>query len=383
VGLLWALVASAPLIAVASVWSAYYYLYALCGVALALGALVARGPRWAALALVAALAAGSQVGRANPEFATARGAWNWQSHTNRRYIDRATERIARYLSDMKRLHPTVPHRSTFFFAGVPAFLAWQAADGPLVRWAYRDTSLRSYYQANFTLERGRRGPVFFFYVAGDSLHEETTDPISLRGIALRNMLSDRMEASRDMLVWLAQREPAPDVLYFLTWLEWALGDTLAARGWLARTGIQPASGPLDADYASRLLAAGDTAAAVNMLATAATRHAFDPRGHAMLSDLLVQINPNDAHARIEALAARALTPQDPDAWLRWGLIQANDGRHTQAIRSLEQSLALGLRDSTRTRQVRAILRDLARMVPGGELAQAEMRRAVRAPPVAP
>ena len=380
VGLLWALAASVPLVAVASVWSAYYYIYALCGVALLLGALVARGPRWAALALVVVLAAGSQAGRANPEFSTARGAWNWQSHTNRRYIDRATERIAHYLAEMKRLHPTVPPRSTFFFAGVPAFLAWQAADGPLVRWAYRDTSLRSYYQANFTLARGMRGPMFFLYVDRDTLKEEQVNPSSLRGIALRNILSDREEAARDMLQWLIQSgTSAPDVLYFLTWLEWARGDTVAARACLTRAGIPLARGQARVDHAARLRAAGDTATAINVLATDVTRYPFDPRGHAALSDLLLQNNPADAHGRVEALAARALTPEDPDAWLRWGLIQTRDGRHTQAMRSLERSLALGLGDSQRATQVRSIVRDLARMVPGGELTQAEMRRGVGRP----
>ncbi|MGH7731162.1 MAG: hypothetical protein ACRENJ_07925 [Candidatus Eiseniibacteriota bacterium] len=379
VGIFWALAAAAPLVAVAAGWSAYYYLFALCGVAVALGALFAHGPRWAALVIVVALAGGSQSGRTNPEFATARGAWTWQSHTNRRYIDRATDRIGRYLADMKRQRPTVPPRSTFFFAGLPAFLAWQTADGPLVRWAYRDTSLRSYYQADFTLERAHRGPVYFFMVSDDSLREEAREPTGLLDPALRTMILDRLEASRDLLIWLTEREtPAADVFYFLAWLDWAHGDTLAARGRLARAAITVEPGPSpNVERAVERLASGDTLTAINLLAGAVTRHAFDPRGHAVLSDVLLRMEPSDPQARIEALAARVLAPEDGNGWLRWGLIQARDGRHTQAIRSLERSLALGLGDSTRTIQVRGALRELQRMVPGGELAQANLRHDVR------
>lgn len=376
IGIVWALAGTAPLVAVASVWSAYYYLFALCGVAVVLGALVARGPRWASVAIVVALAAGSQSGRGNPEFATGRGAWTWQSHTNRRYIDRATERIGRYLADMKRHRPTVPPRSTFFFAGVPAFLSWQAADGPLVRWAYRDTSLRSYYQADFTLERAHRGPAYFFFVANDSLHEEALRAGDLRSLAVRTMLNERLDTARDLLILLTEREtPAQDVLYFLAWLDWAHGDTLSARGRLERAALAVRPGPSpQVERAVGFLAAGDTMAAVNLLAGAVTRHPFDPRVHAIMSDVLLRLEPNNVQARIEALAARVLAPQDGNGWLRWGLIQARDGRHTQSIRSLEHSLALGLGDSSRTDQVREIVRDLRRMVPGGELAQADLRR---------
>ena len=375
-GGIWALAATAPLVAVASSWSAYYYLFALCGVALALGTLIAQGPRWVAIAIVVALACGSQAGRDNPEFASGRGAWNWQSHMNRRYIDRATDRVQRYLADMKRQRPTVPPRSTFFFAGVPAFLAWQTADGPLVRWAYRDTSLRSYYQSNFTLERARRGPAYFFTVSGDSLHEEARKVGELRGIALRTMLSEKIDTSRDLLVWLTEREPpAPDVLYFLAWLEWARGDTVTAHHALRAAGVAPERGPSpQVERAQGLLAAGDTAAAIQVLLDAIVRYGLDSRVHGLCSDLMVRLNPSDAQARIEALAARVLAPDDPKTWLRWGFLQARDARHAQAIRSLEQALALGVPDPGTHNQVQAVLSELRRMVPGGELAQANLRR---------
>jgi tetratricopeptide (TPR) repeat protein len=379
-GIFWALAATVPLIAVAAVWSAYYYLFALCGVGLALGALAARGPRWMALAIVVALAAGSQSGRDNPEFASGRGAWNWQSRTNRRYIDRATDRVARYLGDMKRQRPTVEPRTTFFFAGLPAFLGWQTADGPLVRWAYRDTSLRSFYQGDFTLERAHRGPVLFFSVQRDTLEEEVRNAEELRTIALRTMLGDKLDTAHDLLTWLIESEPsAPDVLYLLGWLDWARGDTLAAKEGLERAGVVVERGPApDMDRVTALIAAGDSAAAITVLDRAIIRAGLDARAHALMADLLMRKYPDFPHARVEALAVRALLPQDASAWARWGLMQANNRRHQEAIRSLERALALGIPNPAVAAQVGEILKQLQRLVPGGELAQVELRKAARA-----
>jgi hypothetical protein len=375
-GAVWAVVGAAPIIAVASIWSAYYYLFALCGVALVLGSLVGRTPRWVAVAVVVLLATSSQVGRGGKEFATGRGAWTWQSHINRLYIDRATERLARYLADLKQARPTVPPRSTFFFAGVPAFLAWQSADGPLVRWAYRDTSLRSFYQSDFSLERAGRGPVYFFAVAGDTLREEARQLSQLRGVALRVLLNERIDAARDVLVYLNEHQPpAADVHYFLAWLEWAGGDTIGAAGLLRQANLIPDRGPApEVDRAAALLAAGNSTAAVQTLMQGVQRHALDPRLHAVLADAAVRVDPADPQARIEAFAARALASEDGMAWLRWGVFQAYDGRHSQAVRSLEHALALGIADSSRVAQVRAILVELRTMLPGGELAQEELSR---------
>jgi hypothetical protein len=377
-GGVWAVAAAAPVVAVAAIWSAYYYLFALCGVALALGALAARGPRWLAVAVVVVFAAGSQVGRTATEFATGRGAWTWQSHINRPYIDRATERIARYLAELKTARPRVPPRSTFFFAGVPSFVAWQTADGPLVCWAYRDTSLRSFYQSDFSLERARRGPLFFFAVGGDTLLEEAREVGKLRAVALRVLLNDRVDAAHDLLVYLNEREPeAADVLYFLAWLKWARGDTLAAAGLLRRVQVTPDRGPSsEVARAAGLSAAGNSSAAFEALMRGIQAHGLDPRLHALFADVALRIDPNDAKARVEALAARVLAPADGIAWLRWGVIQAQDGRHSQAVRSLERALTLGVGDPTRTTQAREILAELRSMLPGGALAQGELHRAL-------
>ena len=59
---------------------------------------------------------------------------------NRHYLDRSLATIEGYLGDMKSARPALPPRSTVFFANVPPSLGWQAGDGPLLRWAYRDPS---------------------------------------------------------------------------------------------------------------------------------------------------------------------------------------------------------------------------------------------------
>src|SRR5207244_4633153 len=124
-------------------------------------------------------------------FATGRGAWTAQSHVNRFYVDRAMRRVSRYLAELKRQRPTLPSRSTIFYANVPPSSGWQAGDGALLRWAYRDTTLRSYYYlTNFSLQRVRRGPMFFFAVENDALRDHTDDPKLLTNIAY-SMLVNR------------------------------------------------------------------------------------------------------------------------------------------------------------------------------------------------
>ena len=53
------------------------------------------------------------------------------------------------LASLKRAVPRPAPRTTFFFSGVPEASSWQVLDGPSVRWASRDSSLRS----DFTYER--------------------------------------------------------------------------------------------------------------------------------------------------------------------------------------------------------------------------------------
>jgi len=371
IGAVWMVAAVVPLFAVASTWSAYYYLFALCGVGLAIGALVARAPRAIAAAVVVALALGSASGRNSLEFTSGRGAWTFQSRINRRYLERGSILVARYLDDMKRMHPTVPHRSTIFFANIPGYVAWQAADGPLVRWAYRDTSLRSYYLSDFSLAPTKRGPVFFFYAHGDSLLPYPATGRELRGMAVNILLNERIQAARDLLMWLSEREPdARDINYFRAWVEWGMGDTLASMESLRRAHIAlDRDASADVATAMKLAVQGDSLGAASTLAYAIEHHGLDGNLHGMVSDVQVQRDPGSAQGRIEAWAARALAPQNPMNWVRWGVLQAYDGRHTQAIRTFEHALAMGGLDPERAAGVRQVLEQLHRLVPGGELVQ--------------
>ncbi|MEK7329865.1 MAG: hypothetical protein AAB113_03590, partial [Candidatus Eisenbacteria bacterium] len=174
-----------------------------------------------------------------------------------------------------------------------------------------------------------------------------------------------------------EREPpAGDVHYFLAWLKWARGDTLGAADLLRRAQVTPDRGPSpEVDRAAELISAGNSAAGVDALMLAIQRHGLDARLHAMLADAQLRQAPTDPQARVEGLAARVLAPEDGMAWLRWGVIQAYDGRHPEAVRSLERALALGVADPTRAAQVREILAELRRMLPGGALAQEELHRA--------
>ena len=139
IGVAWALLATLPVAAVAILWSAYYYLFAMCGVALALGALLAsrarrmvdRGAR--------------RRSRGVGERPRARGIRRAGAMRGRRSrTSTATTSTARTRSSrrtcgsLERAHPKLPDASTLFFAGLKGNVAFQRADGPLLRWAYRD-----------------------------------------------------------------------------------------------------------------------------------------------------------------------------------------------------------------------------------------------------
>ncbi|HYM81802.1 MAG TPA: hypothetical protein VEY91_10400 [Candidatus Limnocylindria bacterium] len=377
VGAAVALAGTIPVAAVIAFWSAYFYLFALCGVALVIGWLATRVPRWASIGLIAVLAWGSEGGRTLQEFATANGMWTTQSHVNRFYFERATTRVSRYLADMKRQRPTLPKRSTLFFAGLPSFVAWQAADGPLVRWAYRDSSLRSHYLGALTLERARRGPRLFFIVRNDTL-QETPDPReALRITSLAMILSENYGPAHDALVLHQEFEPnAHWASYWLGWIAWTRGDTVEAKEHLREAQVELRRGPSpEIPRALAMLAVQDTVNAFNLMINAVSRYALDPQAHGLLADIGVKQIPNRATAQIEAFAARALAPDDPMAWYRWALIETQAHRILEGVRALERYFALGGTDIQRDFYARQLLEQLRRASPGGDLAQEGLRKA--------
>jgi len=272
--------------------------------------------------------------------------------------------------------PTLPPASTVFFFGIPPQLAWQTADGPLLRWAYRDSSLRSYYLGALTLERARRGPNFFFLVRNDSLMESTNPEESLRVTALAMLLSENLDPSAAALT--LHREMNPGVLwspYWLAWIHWARGDTTYAKELLLESRVQLNRGPCPAiPTAVRLVAAGDTLGAFQLMIRAAGDYALDPEAHGLLSDIAVTSIRNRATAQIEAFAARSLAPESAIVWYRWALIEAQSQRIPESARALEKYFALGGTTPARDLYARQVLGQLKRALPGGDLAQEGLRK---------
>jgi hypothetical protein len=376
VGLAWALVGALPIAAVASIWSAYYYLFALCGVGLALGAWGSRLPAVPAIALVVLLAWGSQNGRQLDEFATGAGAWTAQSHVNRFYLDRAMGRVSRYVAALRAARPTLPPRSTLFFTGLPGFLGFQTADGPLVRWAYRDSSLRSYFLYEFTGERYRRGPAFFFSVAEDSLREEPMSRRLFRDIAF-NALQNGQDAGafEALSVGLEADSTDSNTRYWMAWVSWARGDSAGARRQLRAGGFRAERGPTpEVATALERVAQRDTLGALRTLSLAVVGHALDPETHAMLAGVLVDVPSNLESATIEAYAARVLAPGEARNWWRWGYVQYRANRFVQAVPTLERYLAMPGRDPDDEADARRLLEILRGALPGGALVQGDLRQ---------
>jgi hypothetical protein len=371
----WALAGALPAAAVAPIWSAYYYLFALAGMGLALGAWLARSPLLPSLALVALLGWGSEHGRRLEEFATACGSWTAQSHVNRFYLDRALTRVGRYLADLKRQRPTLPPRTTLFFSGVPAFLAWQAADGPLVRWAYRDSSLRSYFLSTLTPERIAGRPWFVFQVMNDTLKDLSTLPGLGRQMAISALLDDKPEAARGMLGLELERHPADLQLHYLaSWVALANRDSAAAAAHLRAAGLSPAGPPaLGMRDALALLAAGDSAAGRQRLLEVVQTHPLDPVPHAAAADALLAWDASGTSAIYEALAARLLAPDDPASWRRWAVVQGRFRRYERAIVSLRRYFELAGAAAAGDREAHGMMAYLRRVQPGGELVQKGLR----------
>jgi hypothetical protein len=358
---------------VAPVWSAYFYLFALCGVALLLAALLEPFPRAVRAAALGALVLFSANASALDEFSRSRSAWSWQSHVNRHYLSRAMGTNARYLAAMKSARPTLPRNSTVFFANLPPSLGFQAGDGPLVRWAYRDSSLRSYFVTEFSPARAARGPMFFFAVEGDSLADHTNDPMILPSFAYSMLLSERPGAASDVLDLALARIPATPLLHQLrAWARWASGDTVGAKKDLVSAGLRPerrVPAAIRREFASGV---SDTARAIQRLMAARDSAALDPWVHARLAALCLATRGWYKSGVVEAFAFRALAPDDPDAWRKWAAAQIAEEKHEAAIRSLETYMRLGGPSAAADQEAARAL-EMLRQILTGRIAQSAVR----------
>jgi len=375
-GITWALLATLPVIAVAILWSAYYYLYAMCGVAIALGAWLAPKPRALALVTLALLAWGSNSARHITEFATPRSPWTAMSHINKFYIERATRYCERYLEDLRHSKPSLPKSSTVFYAGLKSNIAFQVANGPLLRWAYRDSSLRSYYLNTFTLEKARRGPMFFFVGSGDSLREMEGHGDLLSRIAFSMLVSDWPPGANDALTLALEQKPGdPRAAYWQAWCRLAAGDSAGVRERLERAGYTAIGGPTpEVAEALALGQAARTGEARALMESAVRRHALDPTAHALLADLLLIADPDDPSGVIEAFAARLLAPRDPVTWRRWGMVQSQRRRYLEALGSFDRYFALAGLAGQRDGEAKRWVADIKRALPGGDAAPEGLRQ---------
>jgi len=176
-----------------------------------------------------------------------------------------------------------------------------------VRHAYRDSSLRAYDLDAFSLERARRGPVFFFGFERDRVIELSA--AELRRTAVSTFRRDRTPAAYQVVVYAA--ESAPDdwlSRYWLAWVEWSRGDTTAAIGHLRRLGLRALAGApftWQSSWSQRTLAAGDSAGAIDLLGRVVRRRALDPEPHLRLAALMRRSGDAD-RAEAEAYAAQVL-----------------------------------------------------------------------------
>ncbi len=381
VGLLWAASGALPVAAVAPIWSSYYYLYAMCGAALAIAALGARLPRSAMIAMLAILATLSARAGAREEFATAPGAWTTQSHVTRFYIERAATIRGQMLDEMRRARPTLPHRSTLFFGSVPSNIGWQAGDGPLVRWAYRDSSLRSYFLNQFSYPRAKRGPICFFTMEGGHLKEIWKGDSSYTALAINMMIDDHPDCSRDAIQIAIENGTTNNFdSFMLVWLDIEAGRMDEARARLARLGLGIAEG-----QAPELLPAmkairegADTLRVMASVSQGLARHPFDAGSHGFLADLLLIRGGLTPSAEVEAFASRVLAPDAPWGWRRWAQIQVGTTRYRQAALSLDRYFALAGPGGDGDAEAKAMREELKRWLPGGELTQRALRESASA-----
>jgi hypothetical protein len=366
-GLAWAVAAALPIAPVARIWSSYFYLFAIGGIAFAAGAMVARSPRALAAALVALLGFAAQQARDLREFATAPSAWSGQSHVNRWYLDRGMDVVTRCVADLRLQHPSMPPRSTLFFAGLPSFVGVQAGDGALVRGVYRDTTLRSYFITRLRRDAALRGPLWFLYWSPETrqLIDRTTEPRLMNNLAIGFLLDDHPAIAEEALALASERQVEdPATPYMRGLIAAERGDTVSARAQLSAAGYAWARRGGDGGALARL-AAGDTAGARALAQAACRRAVLDPAAHLALSRVNLAVDSLRTEGVVEGFAARALAPRSAAAWRHWGELQLRYGRNREAVSAITRYFALDPGAEGRDSEAVALREEARRRMPGG------------------
>ena len=373
----WIVAGTLPVAAVAPIWSAYYLLFAMAGVALLAGLYLARLPRGTATLAVVALGIAAHQARAVQEFATAPSEWSRQSHVNRFYLERGMRESARVIAELRAAVPTLEPNTTVLLAGIPAWCAVQTGNGPVLRGVYRDSTLRSYYLTQFDPAMLARGPVRLVYTGNDrpQLTDHTREPGAWSQAAYGMLLEERIAAADAALRQSLVVQPGDlFALYGYLWTAYGLGDRARADSLARRQQLQPRAGAdaVVAEAKARL-AARDSVHAIVLLRAARQTYAYDAPLHALAADVMMQVQGAQDEGAIEAFAARVLAPEDGEAWRRWAYVQMVHGREQAALASLARyerlAPAVAGADAALPRW-RELLQ--ARM-PGGTATQAALR----------
>lgn len=377
----WMLAGALPVAFVAPIWSAYFYLYAMGGAALLVGAWCASRPRWAGVVGVAALGLLARYAGGLGEFATKPDPFSPQSHVNSWYLDRGMTVIGRAIADVRRLVPKPERGTTFFFTGVPAFAGIQTADGPVVRGVYRDSSLRSYFLSELTRAKMSRGPArfVFFNPVTKVFEDQSRDSMLFVRVALGHLLTGDEKAAREALeVGHERGQTSATSEYLAAFMAMDAGDHDAAAERFAAAGCRvDAHGDEVLVQAHGRLAAQDSVGAIQALALGIMQHATDVRLHELMADLQLSLNERRQNAAMEAYACRVLEPRDGLAWRRWAYALYWQNRYAQAKDALERYYQLAPQLASRDADAEAMRVELPRMLPGGDLLQVGLRQDAR------
>jgi hypothetical protein len=232
---------------------------------------------------------------------------------------------------MLRLRPQLPRHSTVFFSQVPSFIGWQAADGPLLRWAYRDSSLRSYFLSEFTLDRAKRGPLFVFTFERGLLRDWSEHPQLLPGIAYSMLLVDEPRAAGEALDLDAQEVGRLRYPYWRAWIHLSLGNRSECLSLLQKSTTVADELALTERY--------ERSAQESLV----QRIKESPLELATHLDLAKQWLPDPATRQqgvVEAYAAKTIAPGNLSAWRTWSHAQFLEGQVGSALLSLEHSRML-------------------------------------------
>jgi len=345
----------------------------MAGAAILVGASTSGLTKWTRLTVIGILVCLSANARRLDEFSAGQGAWAWQSHVNGHYLDRAVSTIEGYLGDMKRSRPSLPKRSVVFFADVPVSLGWQTADGPLIRWAYRDTTLRSYFLTQFSEERVALRPLYFFAVEQGRLVDKSESGDVLPSLAYSMLVADKPASAIAALnVLLSQPARSSELLYWRALARWDTGDTAGATQGLLAAGVRPIRELSSGAKAATQSLPTDTLTRYNALMRLRDEAGLDPWVHARLASLCLATADRQQQGAIEAYAFRVLSPDDPDAWRKWASAQLAARQYEGALHSLEKYLALAGKAGKADAEVEGVIQSLRRVV-HGDVAHAGLR----------